>query len=279
MTWRGCRSDRRRRSARELYAALDALPEGERAVFELTALDELTPRQAAAALGIRPVTARVRLHRARAALRAELTIYATAGGMMTVRGPAPDRAPTRGGRASGAAATPRRGKLIALGATAAAAIAAALAVALGGGSAAYAVEPGANGSVTVQIHDLSDAAGLQSALRDAGVPAVVTYSATAPSACGGAGVPPAAPPSETGGGEGPTTTRHNESGSSAKGDGPTFNTDGARGPQHSGPVTTKVEKTADGVTFTLDAGALPADAHVYITTQTGKVEGIGMAIC
>ena len=43
--------------ARELYAALDALPEGERAVFELTALDELTPRQAAAALGIRPVTA------------------------------------------------------------------------------------------------------------------------------------------------------------------------------------------------------------------------------
>ena len=58
--------------ARELYAALDALPAGERAVFELTALDELTPRQAAAALGIRPVTARVRLHRARAALRAEL---------------------------------------------------------------------------------------------------------------------------------------------------------------------------------------------------------------
>jgi RNA polymerase sigma-70 factor, ECF subfamily len=58
--------------ARELYAALDALPEGERAVFELTALDELTPRQAAIALGIRPVTARVRLHRARAALQAEL---------------------------------------------------------------------------------------------------------------------------------------------------------------------------------------------------------------
>ena len=146
-------------------------------------------------------------------------------------------------------------------------------------SAAYAVEPGANGSVTVKIHDLSDAAGLQSALRDAGVPAVVTYSASAPSACGGAGVPPAGPPSETGGGEGPTTTRHSDSGSSVKGDGPTFNTDGARGPQHSGPVTTKVEKTADGVTFTLDAGALPADAHVYITTQTGEVEGIGMAIC
>jgi RNA polymerase sigma factor (sigma-70 family) len=59
--------------ARELYAALDGLPDGERAVFELTALDDLTPRQAAAALGIRPVTARVRLHRARAALQASCT--------------------------------------------------------------------------------------------------------------------------------------------------------------------------------------------------------------
>ena len=58
--------------ARELHAALAALPDGERAVFELTALDDLTPRQAAAALGIRPVTARVRLHRARASLRGQL---------------------------------------------------------------------------------------------------------------------------------------------------------------------------------------------------------------
>jgi RNA polymerase sigma-70 factor (ECF subfamily) len=58
--------------ARELYAALSGLPDGERAVFELTALDDLTPAEAAAALGIRPVTARVRLHRARTALRGRL---------------------------------------------------------------------------------------------------------------------------------------------------------------------------------------------------------------
>jgi RNA polymerase sigma factor (sigma-70 family) len=58
--------------ARELHAALAELPEGERAVFELTALDGMTPAQAAAVLGIRPVTARVRLHRARAALRTRL---------------------------------------------------------------------------------------------------------------------------------------------------------------------------------------------------------------
>jgi RNA polymerase sigma-70 factor (ECF subfamily) len=57
---------------RELYAALADLPDGERAVFELTALDGLTPGEAAAVLGIRPVTARVRLHRARASLRGQL---------------------------------------------------------------------------------------------------------------------------------------------------------------------------------------------------------------
>jgi RNA polymerase sigma factor (sigma-70 family) len=55
--------------ARELHAALAELPDGERAVFELVALDDLTPAEAAAVLGIRAVTARVRLHRARGALR------------------------------------------------------------------------------------------------------------------------------------------------------------------------------------------------------------------
>jgi RNA polymerase sigma-70 factor (ECF subfamily) len=58
--------------ARELYAALDELPDGERAVLELTALDGMTPAEAASALGIRAITARVRLHRARAKLRDEL---------------------------------------------------------------------------------------------------------------------------------------------------------------------------------------------------------------
>jgi len=58
--------------ARSLHAALGRLPESERAVLELVALDELTVADAAAALGIRPVTARVRLHRARTTLRREL---------------------------------------------------------------------------------------------------------------------------------------------------------------------------------------------------------------
>ena len=58
--------------SRELYAALDGLTDAERAVFELSALDGLSATEAARALGIRPVTARVRLHRARHTLRTEL---------------------------------------------------------------------------------------------------------------------------------------------------------------------------------------------------------------
>ncbi|WFB08233.1 RNA polymerase sigma factor [Streptomyces sp. LX-29] len=55
---------------RRALAALEGLPEGERALLELVVVDQLTVAEAAAALGIRQVTARVRLHRARKALRA-----------------------------------------------------------------------------------------------------------------------------------------------------------------------------------------------------------------
>jgi RNA polymerase sigma-70 factor (ECF subfamily) len=63
--------------SRELYAAMDRLPRGERAVLELVAIDELSLGEAAAAAGVRPVTARVRLHRARRKLRTELDALAT----------------------------------------------------------------------------------------------------------------------------------------------------------------------------------------------------------
>jgi RNA polymerase sigma factor (sigma-70 family) len=57
------------RHVRGLHEELQALPDGERAVLELVAVDGLSVAEAAAALGIRPVAARVRLHRARRALR------------------------------------------------------------------------------------------------------------------------------------------------------------------------------------------------------------------
>ncbi|MFC0096275.1 RNA polymerase sigma factor [Micromonospora marina] len=52
-------------SLRQMMPAIDELPEGERAVLELVAVDGLTIRDAAAALRITAVAARVRLHRAR----------------------------------------------------------------------------------------------------------------------------------------------------------------------------------------------------------------------
>lgn len=58
--------------ARQLYHAIDRLPEGERAVLELVALDGLSVGAAAKALGISSVAARVRLHRARRLLQHEL---------------------------------------------------------------------------------------------------------------------------------------------------------------------------------------------------------------
>ena len=57
---------------RHLYEAMERLSETERAVLELVAIDELSLTEAAVAAGVRPVTARVRLHRARRKLRSEL---------------------------------------------------------------------------------------------------------------------------------------------------------------------------------------------------------------
>ena len=58
--------------SRRLYEAMSGLPDGERAVLELVALDDLSLAQCAAALSIRPVTARVRLYRARRRLIGQL---------------------------------------------------------------------------------------------------------------------------------------------------------------------------------------------------------------
>ncbi|MGH2930253.1 MAG: RNA polymerase sigma factor, partial [Solirubrobacteraceae bacterium] len=55
--------------SRRLYCAMGQLPAGERAVLELVALDELSLADAARALQILPVTARVRFYRARRRLQ------------------------------------------------------------------------------------------------------------------------------------------------------------------------------------------------------------------
>jgi RNA polymerase sigma-70 factor (ECF subfamily) len=55
-----------------LRSAVRALPSAERDVLLLVAWEQLTPAQAAAALGVPQGTARSRLHRARTALRLAL---------------------------------------------------------------------------------------------------------------------------------------------------------------------------------------------------------------
>ena len=58
--------------SRALVSAVRALPSAERDVLLLVAWEQLTPAQAAAALGVPQGTARSRLHRARTALRLAL---------------------------------------------------------------------------------------------------------------------------------------------------------------------------------------------------------------
>ena len=59
-------------AARRTHRALSELPEDTRALVELVAVDGLTVAKAATALGMSPVAARVRLHRARRTVRAVL---------------------------------------------------------------------------------------------------------------------------------------------------------------------------------------------------------------
>jgi RNA polymerase sigma factor (sigma-70 family) len=59
-------------AARELYPAIANLPEGERTILELVAIDGLSVAQAASVAGVRPATARVRLYRARRAVRSHM---------------------------------------------------------------------------------------------------------------------------------------------------------------------------------------------------------------
>jgi RNA polymerase sigma-70 factor (ECF subfamily) len=64
----------REAAGRELLHDLSRLPESERAVLELVALDGLSVGEAGQALGIGPVAARVRLHRARRRMRNRLDL-------------------------------------------------------------------------------------------------------------------------------------------------------------------------------------------------------------
>jgi hypothetical protein len=162
---------------------------------------------------------------------------------------------------------------------------------------AYAVQPRSDGSVSVKISSLSDAAGLQRSLREAGVPAVVSFAPA--TACAGPGA-----------GDGVTSSRGPEAGASSSGAAgvarrsrgasggagatPSHATRGAigaetgeAGPSVSGPgpagganasvVTSKWTVGSDGATFTIDPSDLKSGENVYITTSTDTVSSIGLS--
>ena len=60
------------RESRRLYRAIEELSPDERALLELVSLDGLSIADAARVLGVKPATARVRLHRSRARVTARL---------------------------------------------------------------------------------------------------------------------------------------------------------------------------------------------------------------
>lgn len=100
-----------------------------------------------------------------------------------------------------------------------------------GSTPAYAVSTNNDGTVTVEINSLSDAAGLERKLREAGVPAVVQY-LPAGKACKEPWFTPASPRSGN------------------------------------GITTSGVEKTGEGHTrFTIDPGTLPPEETLVIQTQ------------
>jgi hypothetical protein len=188
--------------------------------------------------------------------------------------PSPAPAPARPRRARG------RARLALAGAGLAAAVAA-IAVAAGGGgvaSPAYAVQSAPNGSVTVHISSLSDAAGLQGKLRAAGVPAVVSYSAKPPENCvqpKGADVlrtrrAPERSFHEAGRSErGPVVAGQSGNGLPPLGDPP---------PDARHKLLAGVRITPDGATFTVDPGHIASGEHLYITTTDGTFKSIAMGI-
>ncbi len=121
----------------------------------------------------------------------------------------------------------------------AAVVAAGVVVATGGddANAAYAVEAQDDGSVTVQIHKLEDADGLEAKLRAAGVPAVVKYLPIGKSCKEGWFQP-------------------------VRGAAGTGSVSGSRQDGASGPTT-----------FTIDPGTLGPDQTLVITTSTGRAPG------
>jgi hypothetical protein len=168
----------------------------------------------------------------------------------------------------------KRTLVLAGGLAAAAGVAIAAGLPIGGdsgGTKAYAVSKNPDGTVTVKIDALSDAAGLERELSQAGVPALVQYVPPGKTCAAGAGVPamPAtrSTPSEAGvvtaeagggAGVGPVTQ---SAGVPPAGDPPT-------GASFSGASFSSARQNGDGsVQFTMDGAQHPGQTLVIRTQE------------
>jgi hypothetical protein len=146
---------------------------------------------------------------------------------------------------------------------AAAGLATALAVVIAGGTqAAYAIESHPDGSVTVHIASLSDAAGLQAALRARGIPAIVDYSAT----CRSVPFPPGSSVTR------PATGRPSEVKQTPA------RSRGRRGVHRGVRVEVSKARGTGGVTFRIDPSSIPVTKNVYITTYSGEMNALSIRI-
>ncbi len=159
----------------------------------------------------------------------------------------------------------RRGPAAAAGfAGAGAAVAIAVGV-VGGSQAAYAVEGGPGGVVTVHIASLRDAAGLQTALRHHGIPASVDYSVK----CRHVPAPPG------------TRVAHPHRGSRPpfsevlRAPGRRLHT---RDMQSGVRVALSRGVTSHGVMFQIDPSSIPVGKRVYITTYGRKMNALSIGI-
>jgi len=155
----------------------------------------------------------------------------------------------------------RRWATAAAGLAAAGAAAVLAVIAAGGTQAAYAIDSHADGSVTVHIASLSDAAGLQAALRDRGIPAIVDYSATCKPGPG----PPGVTPRDKG----------------ARTFSEVKQAPGSGHKRHAMQMGVRVEVSkgpngASGVTFKIDPSSVPAGQNLYITTYSGKMNALSV---
>jgi hypothetical protein len=183
--------------------------------------------------------------------------------------PAPATAPARAPR-------PRRRLRVA--AVAATGVAASVVAVFGlggtGGSPAYAVAENSAGDVTVTVHRLDDAAGLEKALRARGIDADVSYdpnSAGSTAMLGSVGPGGDAPPpagaqtQEQGSGGGSSTQRQGEKGPTLSGPGSVpGGADDPCGPID--PAPARLSHPGDDWVLSIPAGSPLQDRHVVIGT-------------